>query len=276
MTLNSRLGRGATVIVLAAVLLAVSTSASADVLALVHGYLGDAASWRSSGVLGALERDGWRDAGTLRYRARGVVATGRASRESERAVYTLDLPSEAPLLYQADALKALLDRIYPAGRKDKLIIIGHSAGGVVARLFMVRYTEPKVYPLITIASPHLGTDTAELGLMTSLSPLGFFAPLFGAETLNKSRGLYADLTRERPGTVLYWLNHQQHPNARYISVVRSSETLFGDMVVPTYSQDMNHVYALRGKARAVISSEGHGLARSDGPLLVRLLRELGE
>lgn len=276
MTLNYRPGSGAKAFVLAALLLGISTGAPADVLALVHGYLGDAAGWRSSGVLGALERAGWRNAGALRYRPGGAIKTGRVSRESQRVVYTLDLPSEAPLLYQADALKALLDRVYPSGRKDKLIIVGHSAGGVVARLFMVRYSQPKVYALITIASPHLGTDTAELGLMTSLSPLGFFAPFFGADTLNKSRGLYADLTRERRGTVLYWLNHQPHPNAHYISVVRSSQTLFGDMVVPTYSQDMNHVYALRGKAESVISSEGHGLERSDGTLLVRLLRKLGE
>jgi triacylglycerol lipase len=152
--------------------------------------------------------------------------------------------------------------------------VGHSAGGVVARLFMVQYGKPKVRALITIASPHLGTEAAELGLMTSLSPLGFFAPFVGAGTLNRSRGLYADLTPERPGNLLYWLNRQAHPDSTYISVVREGKALFGDLVVPAYSQDMNHVFALRGRSEVVRTKDGHGLERPDARLLVKLLKEV--
>ncbi len=95
------------------------------------------------------------------------------------------------------------------------------------------------------------------------------------DALNRSQGIYYDLIRERPGSLLYWLNHQPHPPARYISIVRSADlSWIGDMVVPEWSQDMNRVYALRGRARAIPSSGGHGLEQEDGKRLVHILERL--
>ena len=81
--------------------------------------------------------------------------------------------------------------------------------------------------------------------------------------------------RERPGTFLYWLNHQPHPPARYISIVRSSDLSWvGDLVVPEWSQDLNRVYALRGRALTIPTSGGHGLEAEDGRRLMRILKHL--
>ncbi len=246
-----------------------ATRVEGAVAVLIPGYLGDAATWRDAGITAALVSAGWRDGGML-----AGQRAGSARPQPGNVFYIADAPSEAPLLYQAQLLHDSLEQLYRNGAQEPLILIGHSAGGVVARLFMVQYGQPKVRALITIASPHLGTETAELGLMTSLSPLGFFAPLVGAGTLNKSRALYADLAPERPGDLLYWLNRQAHPDSRYISVVRTDKTFLANLIVSAQSQDMNNVYALRGRAQTVTTSDGHGLDRKDGPLLVGLLKKV--
>jgi hypothetical protein len=142
---------------------------------------------------------------------------------------------------------------------------------------MVRHPQAGVDALVTFASPHLGTGSAEVGSMLGQSPLSWVAPFVGAHALNRSQGLYLDLARERPGTFLFWLNRQEHPQARYVAVVRHDDSLLGlggDLLVADWSQNMNNVYALRGRVRTVRVSRGHGLDHTDGPLLVRVLEQL--
>lgn len=95
------------------------------------------------------------------------------------------------------------------------------------------------------------------------------------DLLGRSEGLYFDLVRERPGSLLFWLNRQPHPPARYVSVVRDeSLSWVGDLVVPVWSQDMNQVIQLRGRAITIPTAGNHGLERKDGELLLRILRRL--
>jgi triacylglycerol lipase len=256
-------------------LLAGPVLARAEALVLIHGYLGDGDLWYTAGVASSLEEAGWHDGGHLRTQSGTIAATGGHPGSYAREFFAVDLPAEAPLLVQSARLADYLRFVRRFHKKDRMVLVGHSAGGVVARLTMVQHPTITVSALITIATPHLGTDSAELGAMASASPLGLFAPLMGVDILNKSRGLYADLVKERPGTVLFWLNRQPHPNATYISVVRKSEDIsLGEFIVPAYSQDMAHVYALRGKTRTVSAPGEHALSSADGALLVRLLKEL--
>ena len=46
---------------------------------------------------------------------------------------------------------------------------------------------------------------------------------------------------------------------------------FGDLVVPVWSQDMNQVAALRGRASKIVTPGGHGLNKQDGELLLQIL-----
>ena len=130
---------------------------------------------------------------------------------------------------------AYIEKILALHPRGKLHLVGHSAGGVVARASMVKYPSLNVATLLTIAAPNRGTDAAETGLQVGNSPLSWFTPMMGAGTINRSQGLYRELVRERPNNYLGWLNHQKHPKARYISVVRAS----GDGWVPVWSQDLN-------------------------------------
>jgi triacylglycerol lipase len=240
-------------------------------LVLVHGYLADGSSWRPSGIVYALQHAGWQDGGHLFPNS--ALPGWITPSSTERYLYTVTLPSEAPLMVQTQWLSHYLHFLQAKHPDNSLILVGHSAGGVVARLSMV-YSGLPIKGLITISSPHLGTDKAEWAVLASNSPFSWFAPFFGLDTINRSEGLYWDLIRETPATPLFWFNRQPHPEARYISIVRVGQAIgAGDDLVPAYSQDMNHVPALQGRALTITSVGTHALQPSDGPLLMSLLAQ---
>ena len=80
-----------------------------------------------------------------------------------------------------------------------------------------------------------------------------------------------DLLPAESGNVLFWLNQQPHPNIRYYAVVRQTPFALGDELVPAYSQDLNNVPALRGRAEVLVTSAGHSLNPNDGVLLAGIL-----
>ena len=249
----------------------------ADTLLLVHGYLGNANSWFESGVTRVLQQAGWRFGGVLSNGPQGVTVSpdNSAGDNAQKRYYVMTLPSEAPFEYQQQLLTPMVRALRSRYPDERLSIAGHSLGGVLGRYVMVQNPDLKVDTLITIASPHLGTDKAELALLAGSTPLSMMAPMLGSGTINRSRSLYSQLVKEAPGTFLYWLNHQPHPDANYFSVIRKDGEgiSIGDMVVPTYSQDMNHVAALRGRSYTRHSSSDHGLEAEDGRNILRALRQ---
>lgn len=250
-----------------------SFNISAEVLVLLQGYLGEDDPWRRSGVAGALISAGWQDGGHLHASPGGVISTVPPS-GAPRHFYTVAVPTEAPLLVQLRHLKPLMGYVRSRHATETLRLAGHSAGGLLGRLYMVHYPDAAISALITIASPHLGTEVAEVGRVVGQSPLGWLAPLVGVESINRSQGLYHDLMREQSGNLLFWLNRQPHPVARYISVVRRDDGAFpfdNDMVVEAWSQDMNRVPVLQGRSELVLTTGDHSLNPGDGTLLVNLL-----
>jgi len=251
-------------------LLLTALAARAETIVLIQGYQSKGADWRNSGITAELTRAGWADAGHLR---RGAGFT----RPVVPHFYTTELTTEAQLLSQLEELSGHIQKITEGREGETLILVGHSAGGVLGRLYMVKHPESDVAALITFSSPHLGTESAEMGMMLGQSPMGMITRMLGEENdlLGRSQGLFFDLVRERPGSLLFWLNRQPHPQARYISVVRDEHlSWFGDMVVQVWSQDMNQVYSLRGRAVTIPTSGGHGITEEDGELLVKILRRL--
>lgn len=255
-------------------LLSFQTAAAAMVL--VQGYLSDGQAWRQSGVVSALLEAGWVDGGHLVNGPQGIRRFGGSRTPAARRFYTVAFDSEAPLLVQERQFAPYINEIRSRHAGESLYLVGHSAGGVLARLYMVQHPEVRISALITFASPHLGTASAEAGLLAGQSLLGWMAPLFGAEDLNRSQGLYYDLAREQNGNLLYWLNRQPHPPARYFAVVRREGGFFGmgDLVVPPWSQDMNNVAALRGRAVTLRVDGPHNLLPADGRLLLDILMQL--
>lgn len=255
-------------------ILAVPHTGWPDVMILLHGHLGSSIDWRISGFTGVLQDAGWRDGGvvdTVQNTAdlKPLPATGPAD-----TFYALDLPSESGLMVQAARLDAALKRILPRHPGEKLLFTGFSAGGVVARLYMVRHPDLPVRALCTIASPHLGTESAEIALLAAESPLSEYAAQFGVDFINHSQALYQDLVRERPGSFLYKLNREPHPTAQYIALVRvNSEAEPGDLVVPAYSQDMNNVVALHGRVQTFAGPGVHGVLADDARHLLQALQD---
>jgi len=254
--------------------------ARADVVVLVHGYLGDARSWDGSGITAVMERHDWRRAGVYIAGPAGVRLVPVHGNQAKRKYYTVDLPSEAPIVVQAFQLRQILDAISQTHRSEPVILVGHSAGGVIARAALVRRSSDNIRALITIASPHLGTERAEQALdVTDIPfPLSAITDFFGGETYHtamRSRSLFADLVRPRPGSLLFWLNNEPHPDIEYFSIVRGqAATLSGDYVVPGHSQDMNNVPALLGRSSLIPVNADHGLHAVDGSVIVSLLADL--
>lgn len=240
-------------------------NAFADVMVLIPGYLSGGHNWRSHGITQSLVINGWKDGGNFILGPNGVRLDLPPDSAPKR-FYTVELPSEAPVPIQAGYLNSYIDAVKTMHPKEPLILVGHSAGGVLARYIMVTRPALKISTLITIASPHSGSDAAELAETISNSPASWMAPLFGLNTLNRSSALYRDLSRPDAGNLLGWLNTRQHPKARYVSVIH-----LNDEWVDTASQDMNNVPPLAGQSAVTTLNGGHGLNPADGMLLVNIL-----
>lgn len=252
----------------------------AEILVLIHGYLSGAESWDSSGVMAVLEHAGWRRAGVFAAGPSGVQLIPAPGQAASYKVYEVDLPSEAPILVQTFQLRQTLQLLTDSHPDESIILVGHSAGGVVARTALVQGGAKNVKALITIASPHLGTYRAEQALDATDIPFPFsmVADVFGGRTYDiakRSRSLLVDLVRPRPGSFLFWLNNQKHPDLQYFSIVRGEgAVLSGDYIVPGYSQDMNNVPALSGKSARIALGVQHGLEPIDGSVIVNVLAGL--
>ncbi|MBT8127810.1 MAG: alpha/beta hydrolase [Gammaproteobacteria bacterium] len=260
-----------------------SLNARADILVLVHGYLGSANSWEASGINALLDANGWKRGGLISSSPDAVapVYVG-PGQDADNKVYLVDLPAEAPIVVQTDQFLGMLATIQTMHPDDQLIIVGHSAGGIVARMALVRGQPENIKALITIASPHVGTSRANQAIEATdeSGPFGFVKSFFGGsgyDTLRRSRGLLFDLAHPYPGSLLYWLNGQKHPDIEYVSVVRLNPVGFaGDELVPGYSQDMNNVPTIQGSSSVIVTPAGHTLVAQDGTTLLQILERMDD
>ena len=232
--------------------------------------------------MNVLRENGWSDAGIVTATPDGgVFHIPRDKTVNRNKVYRVHLPAEAPLQIQAAHLYSELLFINKRHAKEKIILVGHSAGGVVSRLVLVNPDVPKIDTLITIASPNLGTDRAIQGLDIIYDKpifcpgpgIAFLKNIFGGndyQYLKQSQGALVDLSPAVPGSLIGWLNKQPHPSITYHSIVRRE----GDEMVPVFSQDLNQVPQLSGKSKVHLTSSGHSLNPTDGELLVKILRKI--
>lgn len=263
---------------LISLLILLPTFAWAKNLVLVQGYLANPEIWEQAGIEQQLRENGWKDGGDWVYASEGVrllqASSGVTTSTQLNRYFRVSLPSEASVRHQGYFLAAYLKALEQRYPDEPIVLVGHSAGGGVARYVMVRNPELKIDTLITIASPHLGTESAEWGKQVGDSPLAVFAPLMGMGVLTRSQGLYEDLMPEMPGRFLYWLNREPHPQAFYYSIVRKPDSLNGgDFVVPAASQHLENVLNLQYRAHSYRVEGNHFLNPEDGRLLLDLITE---
>ena len=258
-----------------------SWTVKADILVLIHGYQSNAYIWQQQGIVQQLAQQGWGWGGVLTDTPRGLQhQAGFATAETKKRIIQVNLPSEAPLIRQADTLAVMLDQLRLHHPQEKLILVGHSAGGVVARMNLVRHDASQIKALITLASPHLGTDLAEkaLNFAHDRSPMSMLSNFFAApltQSLRRSTGILLDLRPARSGSILHWLNTQPHPDIAYISIVHRGDNYFTPYdVVPEFSQDMRNVPVLSDKAQSLVVLSEHELNWRDAGVILNVLNQL--
>lgn len=256
--------------------------AQADVLVLVHGWSANADTWLHNGVLAPLAARGWVDAGVMIAGPQGATFLPAYGSNARRIIYRAHLTAEAPLQLQATQLQAELRMLRQQHPHEPITLVGHSSGGIVARLALVRPQSPAVQALITLGSPNLGTVRAVQGLdIVESKP--FFCPGPGVDFLKRvaggddyrylraSRGALYDLQPVHYGSLIDWLNHQPHPDIAYYGVIRTGPTGDGDELVPASSQDLNQVPVLQGRVKVLVVPARHGLEPRDGVLIADIL-----
>lgn len=97
---------------------------------------------------------------------RSLAPLADALRDAGRDVTVVALPDRAqgPLDDQADALAAAVTAVRGRTGAAAVDLVGYSAGGVVARLYVLEHGGAgQVRRLVTLGSPHHGTEVATLG-----------------------------------------------------------------------------------------------------------------
>jgi len=255
----------------------ISMPAHAEIMLLIHGYLGDATSWEKSGINDELHQQNWKRAGMFRGSPQGPQLYTTEHDDSKNLVYVATLPSDAPIMIQADVLNNIIDIVLQNHENEQIILVGHSAGGVVARMAMIRHRLKNIKGLISIASPHIGTGRADqaLDITANHGPFNLVKSFVGGSSYNalkQSRGLMIDLRHPQPGNMLYWLNSQPHPEVHYASVIRmDNDGTSGDYYVPGFSQNMNNVPALQGKSSTFMTTYNHFLTRQDANTILSII-----
>lgn len=257
-------------------LLLFSSFTQADILVFVHGFDSDSLTWRKKGIIGQLQMAGWQDAGNIIMAPNGMILYQKPLQLQPFRMVTVDLPSTAPIPVQGNILARYLYYLAAQDKDQTFTLIGHSAGGIVARFVMVSNPQLKINKLITIASPHRGSGMAEAMELASKMFMGDMFDMMGDDTLKDSEDLMNQLQRDDPGTFLFWLNHQPHPPAKYYSIIRTA-TKFSrkDFIVPKERQDMRLIPTIPN-ALSFGSYGKHQLNPRDAALIISLVNPVGQ
>jgi len=264
------------------ILLIASVNSSADSAILIHGWAASADTWKYSGVQAQMLRNGWSDGGVVAIGADGQMRLFSANTDSSNRFYRVALPAQQPLLMQARILLAQVNLIKQKHPNEKITLVGHSAGGLVARLMLLNRNAPAVHALVTIATPNLGTGRAIDGLeIVDSKP--FFCPGPGIdflksvvggddyEYLKYSRAAVTDMLPAEFGGLISWMNQQPHPDIEYHAIIKQIPGENGDGIVTARSQDLGQVAALYGKVKIYPVRSEHALNPSDGNLIHTIL-----
>lgn len=250
-----------------------SSSLRAETVILIHGYAGDSKQWKKDGVLPVLQRAGFVYQGDLHAKQNYVyLAPVPSVKQQENIVYTVDLPDQQSIELQSVMLGIYLQSIYKK-RQEPFVLVGFSAGGVVARAWLTSNYRLPTKALMTIATPHLGTPLAKYAERIRKTPLKMLMDVATPFNLERSKSVLNELRPIEKDSYLYWLNHLPHPDILYYSIIRREKShLKKDFVVPLESQDMNNVPGVSGRSASLLTVGDHSLTPADGVYILQLLQ----
>ena len=140
----------------------------------------------------------------------GLAVLARALRSDGRPTVLVRLPANGTgdMRHSARALESAADRALTEG-SPSVDVVGYSAGGLIARVWLQdEDRRDDVRRVITLGSPHHGTDLAALGLARTPEscPPGCRQMVPGSELLTE---LAADETPDGPGWMSLWTTQDQ-------------------------------------------------------------------
>ena len=205
----------------------------------------------------------------------------RLAEDGETMVFTPAVDPFNSSDYRASQLVADIDQILAETKKKKVILIGHSQGGLDARAVAVKAPD-KVAVVMTVATPHNGSAVADIALGLTEDPAAsaiidaivklLGGPLYdqiGDETsLSKALHLFT-----QPGIAEFNQNNPDQPGVFYASITgRSSLSLGGqdcaaDVTLPwvfALNGDKDPIDPLFSAFGAILSGGVFGKIPNDG------------
>lgn len=127
-------------------------------------------------------------------------------------IFTINLlPNEASIAQHAKILEQKIEEIKILTKQDKIILIGHSRGGLVASFYAERLNQStgsqnSVQAIIAIATPFSGTPVSVYGYLSCVKELAPNAPLLTAmkEDLQASTIPYYFVASKLDNMILPW------------------------------------------------------------------------
>jgi pimeloyl-ACP methyl ester carboxylesterase len=129
----------------------------------VHGLGGSAQTWNEAGLTAYLQSKRLRYGGVVQIYNGGQAAI----KESPDADFFLVeiAPSSQSLQKWEEALAKAIAAVREETGSSRVVLVGHSAGGLAGRKYLVDHLyDHEVAKLVTIASPHRGSELALLSL----------------------------------------------------------------------------------------------------------------
>lgn len=156
-------------------------------------------------------------------RANFVVLARRLSRAGLGPVLGFEYWSLGKTASAARRLAAYVDEVRAKTGATQVDVIGHSMGGVVGRYYVqLGGGDGVVKNLVTIGSPHAGTDVSAVGIGRPTKEL-----FFGSTLLERLR--LAPLPKETRVTVIWSRSDALVPGARQARLRGVEEIIFDDL-----------------------------------------------
>jgi pimeloyl-ACP methyl ester carboxylesterase len=225
----------------------------------IHGLGSDVSAWQAFGS--TLKQNQWIFGGCVTFnRSTGKVqpiqvpgiCASTTSAPSTGDFYLMQFSDNQKLAFheQAKELGAIIDAVSAVNAQAGVILIAHSMGGLAARSYLQQLspTANKVLKLITVGTPHQGTNVAKIAQECPSNPL-YICEL--AKDLIQIDPFSTAVTELRDDSLaLMELNDLTRfplpDTISYASIVGTGTTNIllnqdGDGIVPALSQDLGKV-----------------------------------